>query len=576
MVMKLGPKLAGTIVLGLSALLALVVALALAACDDAATTHPDATATAGVAATASTSGPEAGPTRVVFVGALDVDPRDPSVLYAATTEGLFKSDDGAESWHRLPGTFRGFYRTVAVDPAAPSTIYAIYFKDDAVPSGRLQRSDDGGATWVNLSDARSPRIDGYAVVWFDLTATPSSVYTWGVTCGVKGRDWHVYRSSDRGETWTRDRTAEQRDPPWDPGDVPRQMSAAARQALDAFMAEFQPSGGRPQAWILDHTAEAGPLLNIFGRPLVDPRDPSVFYARTMEGVYKSLDGGKTWRRASAGLRAALPAVPATPPLPAPIVAGTLVFDKVVDPDTPNYDIFLVNSDGTGLRQLTDDPGVEEHPCWSPDGKRIVYSDYEKGTLRVMNADGSGDVALGGGGAPHWSPDGRLIVYSRGDGVYVMNADGSSQRRVDTRGPADTPSWGPNGTIVFVRDGDLYDVNVDGTGLVRLTRNAGLRQCLASPDGKGIAAYVVGEDRLVVMPLRGDGPTVTLLHPALPYIPDGGEPTAGWTADGRALVLGSSTWGERLGSHLYVVNADGSGLSQVPRVENALSAAWRPE
>ena len=167
-------KYSGMIVLGLSALLMLAAALALGACGDSATTNPDATSTAGVAAAASAGSPEAGPTRGARVYALEMDPRDPSVLYAATSEGLFTSSDGAESWSRLPGTSRGYYFTVAVDPIAPSTIYAIHFKDDACGTYRdaeavgrvngaaefaascwgsvhaarlgLQRSDDGGAT----------------------------------------------------------------------------------------------------------------------------------------------------------------------------------------------------------------------------------------------------------------------------------------------------------------------------------------------------------------------------------------------------------------------------------------------
>jgi Tol biopolymer transport system component len=598
------------IVLGLSALLMLAAALALGACGDSATTNPDATSTAGVAAAASAGSPEAGPTRGARVYALDMDPRDPSVLYAATSEGLFSSNDGAESWSRLPGTSKGHYLTVAVDPIAPSTIYAIHFKDDTggtypdfdsvgrtnaaagfaasnwggVDAARfgLQRSDDGGATWVELSDAGSPRVSVWEpFVWFDVTATPSTVFMWG----LRGADLRVYRSSDRGETWTRDRTAERQKPPRGPCDVRRPMPAAARKALDAFMTPETSVGAAAHIQVREGGTRG--LFVSGGVPLVDPRDPSVFYAGTQRGAYKSLDGGKTWKQANVGLGAATPALPATPPLPGPSVAGTLVFAKVVDAGILNYDIFLVRSDGTGLTRLTDGPVVEEHPSWSPDGQRIVYevSDGNDDTCRlwVMNADGSGKVALPGviAAAPHWSPDGARIVYSRDDGVYVMNADGSGQRCVVGQGwpipaPADTPSWGPNGTIVFVRDGDLYSVKLDGSGLVRLTRNAGLRQCLVSPDGKSVAAYVVREDRLVVMPLHGDGPTVTLLHPALRYIPDGGHPTATWTADGRALVLGSSNWGEMLGSNLYVVNADGSGLSQVPNVQNALSAAWRPE
>jgi hypothetical protein len=284
--------------LGLAALLVLVAALALAACAGKAATGTAATASA--AAAAPSNNPGAGSAGGAIVAALDMDPSDPSVLYAATTEGLFKSSDGAESWSRLPGTFKGIYWTVAVDPTAPPTIYAISLKDDAVPPGRLQRSDDSGATWVSLSDPGSPRIYGYeAFVWFDVMATPSTVYAWG----MKGGDWHVYRSSDRGETWTRDPT-EQQNPPWDPRAVPRRMPAAARKALDAFMAPFESTPSNANASIVVREGATRVLNVACGRPLVDPRDPSVFYAGTMQGVYKSLDGGKTWKQASAGLDAA--------------------------------------------------------------------------------------------------------------------------------------------------------------------------------------------------------------------------------------------------------------------------------
>jgi WD40 repeat protein len=330
---------------------------------------------------------------------------------------------------------------------------------------------------------------------------------------------------------------------------------------------------------------------------------AVFAALALKGGGAGATGSPS---PASSVVAATPRSTATP-LPAPTVAGTLVFEKVVDPGgrplatpTPspnggwesapssraNYDLYLVRSDGTGLTRLTDDPGVEEHASWSPDGKRIVYGATACGaeapfdtTIRVMNADGSGNVALAPGHAPHWSPDGKRIVYSRvgattQEDVWVMDADGSGQRCVvGARSRDITPSWAPNGTIVFVRGGDLYAVNPDGSDLARLTRHAAMRQCLVSPDGTTVVAYRPGD--LVAAPLQGDARPVTLLDWAQLYIPSGGEPMGAWTSDGRALVLGSSDWGERTGSYLYVVNADGSGLSQVPDVEDALSPAWQP-
>ena len=125
----------------------------------------------------------------------------------------------------------------------------------------------------------------------------------------------------------------------------------------------------------------------------------------------------------------------------------------------------------------------------------------------MNADGSGQSRLTNGSVPEcgqewgaaWSPDGRKIAivgnpmfpppagtpYTFASKIYVMNADGSGQRRL-TGGTADfeeSPAWSPDGRkIAFVRDG-VYVVNADGSGERRLTRiRAAFRGLAWSPDG----------------------------------------------------------------------------------------------
>ena len=112
----------------------------------------------------------------------------------------------------------------------------------------------------------------------------------------------------------------------------------------------------------------------------------------------------------------------------------------------------------------------------PDGKPGVY---------VINADGSGQRRLTRtlGYVPDiaWSPDGQKILFvgyqpgTRGkvSNIYVMNADGSGQRRLAERGH--NPRWSPDGTkIAFVsnRDGNLeiYVMNDDGSGLLNLSQN----------------------------------------------------------------------------------------------------------
>src|SRR5437867_1318201 len=64
----------------------------------------------------------------------------------------------------------------------------------------------------------------------------------------------------------------------------------------------------------------------------------------------------------------------------------------------DLDIYAMNADGSGRKQLTHDPGPQFDPDWSPDGKKIVYRDSRYGInnndeIYVMNADGSGKINL---------------------------------------------------------------------------------------------------------------------------------------------------------------------------------------
>lgn len=288
-------------------------------------------------------------------------------------------------------------------------------------------------------------------------------------------------------------------------------------------------------------------------------------------------------------------------LPAPTVAGVIAFEKVVETGDTGGDTYVsksnicvVNADGTGLRTLAQAPSRESQPTWSPDGRRIVYVVYRAGVdnqnyaaLWVMNGDGSGKRQLTKGSVrgidPAWSPDGKQIAFSGGglssEGkgkfhLYVMNADGGDLRWVSrpaggTAPDESHPAWAPNGRIIFLRLGDVWTVKPDGSGLAQLTKVGNIANFALSPDGKKIAIQT--SETVGVVATRGSSSPVTLLDPVSDFIVDP-DAAAAWTSDGKALAMAS---GGPMGSRLYVVNADGSGLSAVPGVDTATYPAWRP-
>lgn len=152
------------------------------------------------------------------------------------------------------------------------------------------------------------------------------------------------------------------------------------------------------------------------------------------------------------------------------------------------EIFVVNADGSGRRQITHDSTFIIGVSWSPDGGKIAYSG--KGDPRtflyqvwVINPDGSGKFALTSDPVHHvepaWSPDGSQLAYAAPTStgnyeIWIMNADGSAAHPITTIGGRQ-PAWSTDGTrIAFssARDGlwEIYVMNADGTGVVKLIAN----------------------------------------------------------------------------------------------------------
>ncbi len=128
----------------------------------------------------------------------------------------------------------------------------------------------------------------------------------------------------------------------------------------------------------------------------------------------------------------------------------------------NFEVYVVNADGTELERLTTTPANEGEPSWTPDGRQIVYHSDAGGVLQVwiMSADGSGQRQLTTSEAvnlqPTVSPDGSRIAFTSARAgnydIYVMDLDGSSPRNF-TSSPQNemVPVWISDSVLAFVRE-----------------------------------------------------------------------------------------------------------------------------
>lgn len=177
----------------------------------------------------------------------------------------------------------------------------------------------------------------------------------------------------------------------------------------------------------------------------------------------------------------------------------------------NYpsDVYVVDLDGTHLRNLTHDGASNVGAEWMPDGRRVVFQSHPSNTERgkthifVINSDGTHRRRLTsqfGGAAPDVSRKGQIAFVVQGGRrgeVYVMDAEGRHKRRLVTftqhrLDALGGPAWSPDGRMLFFQrqeyccGNSLFVVNSDGTGLTRLERSRSLAGSLWSPTQRTLA------------------------------------------------------------------------------------------
>jgi Tol biopolymer transport system component len=239
---------------------------------------------------------------------------------------------------------------------------------------------------------------------------------------------------------------------------------------------------------------------------------------------------------------------------------------------------IMNADGSGERALA--PGVNFD--WAPDGKRLVVVGQDF-TLHVVPVDGGRTQRLGPGVQADWSPDGKKLVFVRGGAIDVIGADGKGLRHLTSppESASDSgPQWSHDGRrIAWVRSWEneggevnrAFVMNADGTRQRRITTEADPYGVSWSPDGRLLLCSCwVGNNYDIVL-IAADGSRVRNLTPE--YANDD-DPS--WSPDGKHIVFTRQT-GPSADKDVYVMGTDGRSRRQLTRARGFDGdAAWSPD
>lgn len=262
--------------------------------------------------------------------------------------------------------------------------------------------------------------------------------------------------------------------------------------------------------------------------------------------------------------------------------GEILFISRRIPNSADWQIFLMNPDGTNQRKVSNDIVQCSPPIISNNGTKIAFTTYDSNyyyNLYVIGIDGNNQKNLAKSkqfcGSPAWSPDDTRILFVKTENtaaggssnIYSVEPDGSNEIQLTNQNYNYSPQYFPGNTsIIFSSSNNsfmgIYRMNTDGSGKQLLTpQNKSFGNPVISPDGKMIAITSNDWNGSQIFVMNSDGSnlrqitfTVSSKYFDTGFPRDGnGNPV--WSPNSNKLAYVSYENGS---PDIFTINSNGTG------------------
>ena len=270
------------------------------------------------------------------------------------------------------------------------------------------------------------------------------------------------------------------------------------------------------------------------------------------------------------------------------------------------ELYIIDTNGKNLRNLTNHPAVNFSATWAPDGRSFAFASNRDGNFeiyiktfneaqvrRLTNHPEDDLDPVWSAFATAWSPDGNWIAFvslrTEGYHIYKIDINGKNLQRLTNKGDNHNPAWSPDGqSIAFnsYRNNSLalYVMDADGKNLRQIKNplhdggGPPPRFPAWSPDGKQIAC-TVSSDGIGVYIMDTDGQNARRVSP-----PGTWSYNPAWSPDGKWITYDAFV-GEipdpreedpNLVRHIFIVSVEAGEPRKITQHPQSYRPAWVPE